>query len=118
MLTLWPLISSILLLCIGILVIYSSSPSLSLQQLLFAVIGLFFYFLISKLDYTSFKSLSKPLMFITFVLLILVFILGFETRGSVRWIPLGLFNIQPSEFAKPALIIFLATFWSIHKPTW
>src|SRR5205085_726755 len=44
--------------------------------------------------------------------------LGIETRGSVRWIPLGIFNIQPSEFAKPVLILFLALFWSKNLPSW
>ena len=52
------------------------------------------------------------------LLLILVFILGVETRGSIRWIPLGPVNIQPSEFAKPVIILFLAGFWSNRIVTW
>lgn len=51
-------------------------------------------------------------------LLVFTFILGFETRGSIRWITLGSFNFQPSEFAKPILILTLAYFWSKHSTTW
>lgn len=56
--------------------------------------------------------------FLIILLLTLVFIVGYETRGSIRWIPLGIFNVQPSEFAKPVVILLLAAFWSIRKVTW
>jgi rod shape determining protein RodA len=106
------------LLSIGILVIFSSSPELAGQQFIFAVAGFLFYFLIAKLNYEAFRTLTKPLYFLTLILLLLVFILGFETRGSIRWIPLGIFNIQPSEFAKPVIILLLADFWSRNRPSW
>lgn len=111
-------ISSLLLVSIGILVIYSSSKELGFQQLMFILAGLVIFFLVSKLDLSSIKSLIKPLYIFTVVLLIIVLILGIETRGSLRWIPLGLFNVQPSEFAKPILILFLAKFWSEKSPSW
>src|SRR3989344_6373203 len=115
----WPILTSvILLLSVGILVIYSSSTELATQQFIFACFGLAFYFIISKLNYEAFKTLAKPLYIIVLALLLLVFILGFETRGSIRWIPLGIFNIQPSEFAKPVMILLLAKFWSENKATW
>lgn len=111
-------LSILLLLSIGILVIYSSSASLALQQLIFAFVGSIFYFLISQTYTDAFINLSKPLYFVIIALLILVLIVGIETRGSIRWIPLGIFNIQPSEFAKPVIIIFLASFWAKNIPTW
>lgn len=115
----WPIsISSLLLVSIGILVIYSSSKELALQQLIFTLIGLVIFFILSKLDLDSIKNLIKPAYFITILLLVAVLILGFETRGTLRWIPLGFINIQPSEFAKLVLIIFLAKFWSENQPTW
>jgi len=115
----WPItVCILLLLSIGILVIYSSSPGLALGQFLFAAIGAVLYFFISQINYKAFISFSKGFYIITIVLLILVLILGFETRGSIRWIPLGIFNIQPSEFSKPAIIIFLAQFWAKHNPSW
>lgn len=115
----WPIFLSVSsLLLISILVIYSSSPELALQQGIFAIAGLGIYFLISAFDYRMLSNFIKPLYFLIIILLVIVFILGFETRGSMRWIPLGFFNIQPSEFAKPVLILALAYFWSKHAPTW
>ena len=105
------------MLSVGILVIYSSSKELAIQQGMFAVVGLLLYFFISQFDYSSLTNLIKPYYFFSIVLLIVVFFLGIETRGVLRWIPLGPINIQPSEFAKPALILFLAQFWSKRYPT-
>lgn len=109
---------SLLLVSIGILVIYSSSKELAIQQIIFTIIGAVFFFTVSQLRLESIKNLIKPLFCFISVLLIAVLILGFETRGSLRWIPLGIFNIQPSEFAKPVLILFLAKFWSEKQPAW
>lgn len=112
------ILSSLLLISIGILVIYSSSFELSLQQLIFTLIGVALFVFVSSLDLHLLEKFIKPLYFFTILLLIAVYILGIETRGSIRWIPVGFFNIQPSEFAKPVLILFLALFWSRNVATW
>ncbi len=115
----WPiLLSSLLLITIGILVIYSSSYELSIQQLIFTIVGIGIFVFVANLDLHLFEKFIKPLYFFTILLLIAVYILGIETRGSIRWIPLGFFNIQPSEFAKPVLILLLALFWSRNAPSW
>lgn len=115
----WPItIAALLLLSFGILVIYSSSPELALQQTIFSSIGLILYFLMSLSDYRSLRGLIFPNYVFIIVLLVVVLILGIETRGSVRWLPLGFFNIQPSELAKPVLILFLALFWEKRLPNW
>src|SRR5688572_30813658 len=93
----WPLsISIFLLLSIGILVIFSTSQTLATQQLIYALVGLFLFFFLSAFDYRVLGNLAKPALFLILILLVVVFIIGFETRGSVRWIPLWFFNIQPS----------------------
>lgn len=111
-------LSSLLLISIGVLIIGSSSMELAIQQIITTVAGMLFFFLIAKIDLQSFKKLIKPIYIFILILLVAVLILGFETRGSLRWIPLGLFNIQPSEFAKPISILFLAKFWSENQPSW
>lgn len=111
-------LSSVLLISIGILVIYSSSKELAIQQLIFTIVGILAFFLISQFELQSIKNLITPLYVFIILLLLVVLILDIETRGAVRWIPLGIFNIQPSEFAKPVLILFLAKFWSKNLPSW
>ncbi|OGE19689.1 rod shape-determining protein RodA [Candidatus Daviesbacteria bacterium RIFCSPLOWO2_02_FULL_41_8] len=109
---------SFLLVSIGILVIFSSSRELAIQQSIFTAVGFIFFFLISRIELQSIKNLIRPLYIFILIILVAVLILGIETRGSIRWIPLGIFNIQPSEFAKPILILMLAKFWSENKATW
>lgn len=109
---------SLLLLSIGILVIYSSSKELAIQQAIFAFVGILIYLFISQFDYRTTSNFILPFYIGVILLLITVLILGIETRGVLRWIPLGILNIQPSEFAKPALILFLAQFWTKNYTSW
>ncbi len=111
-------LGSALLLSISILVIFSSSSSLAFQQATFALLGFAIFFLVSRFDYRLFKNLSFYIYLVVIVLLVVVMFLGIETRGSIRWISLGFLNIQPSEFAKPALILMLASFWERNLPSW
>lgn len=111
-------LSSLLLVSIGVLVIYSTSSQFALSQFIFIVVGYLLFLFISQLDMQSLKNLITPLYIFTFFLLIVVLVLGFETRGSIRWIPLGIINIQPSEFAKPTLILMLSLFWTKNIPNW
>lgn len=111
-------ITSLLLLSIGIIVLLSSSVTLASQQIFAAVLGSAIFLLLSRSDYRVLTHMIYPAYFVTLILLIVVLIFGIETRGSIRWIPLGFFNIQPSELAKPVLILLLADFWSKHLPNW
>lgn len=51
---------------------------------------------------------SSLLLGISFFLLIVVLVVGKSVNGASRWIPLGLFNLQPAEVAKPSLFIFMS----------
>src|SRR4051812_45452229 len=107
-----------LILSLGIAVIYSSNPPLAIQQGFFTLAGMVCYFSLGKFDYRSLTPLLKYLYILILILLTVTLILGYESRGSVRWIPLGLFNLQPSEFAKIVVILGLANFWTKHSPSW
>ncbi len=111
-------VPTLLLLSFGILVISSSDTKLAFQQALFALLGLGIYWILSYLDFEFYESLAKYLYFITLGLLIVVFFIGFESHGAIRWIPLGILRFQPSELAKPVVILFLAHFWSKNLPNW
>ncbi len=51
---------------------------------------------------------SHYLLWISFALLIIVLLAGKSVNGAARWIPLGLFNLQPAEVAKLSLFIFMS----------
>lgn len=108
----------IFLLSLSILVLYSSDPQLAFQQALFALSGLLIYWFLASVDYSYYKEYAKFLYGVILILLVIVLVLGIETRGSTRWIPLGIVQLQPSELAKPMLIIYLATFWANRLPSW
>ncbi|MCL5783807.1 MAG: rod shape-determining protein RodA [Patescibacteria group bacterium] len=108
----------IFLLSLGVLVIYSSDPKLALQQTIFVLIGILLYWSFSFFDFESLGEYIKYLYIIILGLLVVVFLLGIETRGSLRWIPLMGLQLQPSEFAKPIVILLLANFWSSRLPSW
>ncbi|GGP15733.1 stage V sporulation protein E [Oceanobacillus neutriphilus] len=118
----------ILLLCFGVLMVYSSSYIWSeykfndsfyylKRQLLFAGIGFIGMIVISYFPYYMWKKYAKILLFACFALLILVLIpgIGMVRGGAQSWIGIGAFSIQPSEFMKLGLIIFLAAILSDHQ---
>lgn len=82
------------------------------QQFLWAIFGVAVMFVVSLVNYKFWSKVAIPLFGAGFVLLILVLFpgIGQQTLGARRWIPLGFFNIQPSEIMKLALAIFLAKF--------
>jgi rod shape determining protein RodA len=112
------IIPIILILALGITVIFSSSPPLAIQQLIFGIIGLSGYLFFRWFDFRAFSSYIKLSYAIVLAMLIITWFIGYESRGSMRWISLGPINIQPSEFAKPILILTLAWFWSKNYASW
>ncbi len=53
-------------------------------------------------------------LLVTFILLVLVLVVGREINGSTRWIPLGFFNLQASEVAKLGTVIYMAGYLVRH----
>jgi len=81
------------------------------RQLFYGVIpGLAVLFVAQKINYKFWKEISFPLFIVSIILLILVFVPGFESRiyGASRWLQLGSFSFQPSEMLKLSIIIYLA----------
>jgi cell division protein FtsW len=82
-------------------------------QLIWIALGTIPAFLMYYWDYRKLLKLSLPILLIIIVLLILVLFLGEEINGSRRWFTLGpLPPIQPAEFAKIGIIIYLASWLS------
>jgi rod shape determining protein RodA len=104
----------------GALLIYSATQgsngfhSLRLQ-LMWIVVGVVAMAVVASFDYLKLKTYSGIIYGAVIVLLLIVFIVGKVQLGAVRWIPIGPFNLQPSELAKVALIITLASLLSKRK---
>jgi len=107
--------SSTLLLFLGLLMVYSTTNNDTgtgslLRQALFAGIGLAGMFALAVYDYRRLKKLTPWLYLLTIALLLVVYFFGPVVRGSVRWIDLGFFRLQPAEFAKLAMVVVMAKF--------
>ncbi|MDH4193559.1 MAG: rod shape-determining protein RodA [Nitrospirota bacterium] len=102
----------------GILSIYSVTNSqatsgfpIYLKQTIWMVVGSLAFLVAAGIDYHKLARLSYLLYGIGLILLIIVLVSGKTSRGSQRWIPLGPFVVQPSEFIKVPLILTLAAYY-------
>ncbi len=123
------LIITLILLCLGLIMLLSASAPRSyaengtsysyfIRQCIFALIGVFLMFLISKFDYRNlkrFKWIKWVIYLVTIALLLLVAFMGVGEKGAQRWLPIFGFTFQPSEVAKVAFIIFFADILSDLK---
>lgn len=114
---------TLILLCIGIVMIYSSSSIYAMEQykdsffflkrhLAFIGIGLLFAFLVMVMDYMKLRKIAKPLLIVSIFLLLLVLVpgIGREVSGAQRWFRFKFISFQPSELASLAVIIYIADF--------
>lgn len=112
------LVSAVLLLTsIGLLALYSFSETVAGniyfgKQLVIGLVGIGMMFFVGTLDYRHFARMSTPLYFLTIAVLSFVLFFGSEIRGTVGWFSVAGFQVQPVEFAKLVLVIFLASFIS------
>jgi len=118
----WILIGAVTLLCaIGLLEIYSLSPSINdgffifQKQILFVLIGFLLMLCVALLDCRMIRD-KKGAVFIIFLLstasLVALFFWGRVISGSRSWFDLGTINFEPVEIVKVALILLLAKFFS------
>lgn len=116
----WILFSAtMLLVCFGLAEIYSialSNEKIGMtnfnKQLIFAVIGLILIFAISFIDFYSLRSFGIYFYIFGVVILLLVLFFGKTVRGTTGWFDIFGFSMQPVEFVKIVLIIFLARYYS------
>jgi len=84
-----------------------------IKHILWIGIGSLFLVTMSKIDYHHLQKLSVPILVVSFILLVMVLLpgIGTVTNGARRWIRLNrVLGIQPSEFAKLAMLIFIANY--------
>jgi len=125
----WLFIVTMLLVFLGLVMVFSASAVMARErfgseyaflskQLIWAVAGLLAMVVTMRVDYRRYKhpALVFSMMGVTTLLLISVFFLD-RSHNTHRWIHLGGFSFQPSELAKPVLILFLAYFLESRAKT-
>ena len=113
----------------GLLIIYDASSYISsrdfhgnkyhyiFDQGMWALLGFIGLFIFSRFDYKKLHALALPILITAIGLLIAVFIPGLSTPvlGARRWINLHVFVLQPAEFVKLSLAIYLAAWFSVKE---
>lgn len=114
------LIPMFLLVCYGIIFIYSAGQQVGggmldawKKQLIWTVIGLGFWIILTYSQYKILGLLSPLFYIISIVLLVLVLIVGVKIYGAKRWLNIGPMSIQPAEFAKIATLLLIARIASL-----
>ena len=111
----WPLAAAALgLMIIGAAFIFSATGSrtLYLHQVLWYVLGVVAAGAACYFEYGTLARWSAVFYWGTMLLLLALYAIGAVHHGGKRWIDLKLFNLQPSEFAKIAFILWLANYLS------
>lgn len=124
----WITFSVIALTCVGVVMVFSASIyqsgaiyddqyAIFRKQLIYSVFGIFIMLLVSKINYRIYKKFALPMLGMSFVLLVLVFVpgIGYYANGAYRWIRIGGLTLQTSEVAKITIIIFMASSLSCIK---
>ncbi len=115
------LVATAALLILGLMTVYSTSFAVGYlefgdtnyfvaRQAIFALVGVGVLVLFMQLDYRRLRTLSVPMMLLALAGLLAVLIpgAGVERNGASRWLELGPISLQPSEFAKLAVIVYIS----------
>jgi rod shape determining protein RodA len=112
-----------ILLFIGSVVIFSTTVKTDQtantmpKQLIFVIVGMIVYFSLSLLDISWLKTRTILLALYTVLLVLLLYVKFFgQTIASTnRWIDIGFFSLQPSEYAKIVLILITAAIFTLNE---
>jgi cell division protein FtsW len=116
----WVIIFAVTILSlVGLVMVLSASSILSInsygtpwhyfiRQGLWLLLGLAAFLVASRVGYERLRPLARPLMALTLLMLMAVLVIGVRSNGAARWIGTSSVQIQPSEFAKLALVLYAA----------
>jgi len=93
----------------------STTLKFLVKQIVLLTAGVFFAYCCHWIRYTRYSSIALPLLIFSFVLLVLVLLIGNEVNGAKRWIILFGVSFQPSDLAKVALVMYLARIISARQ---
>ena len=89
---------------------YGNTNYFVARQAIYSLIGLALMCFFMRMDYHKLRRLSVGMILVAIALLLATLVpgLGVERNGATRWLDLGFIEIQPSEFAKLALIVYIS----------
>ncbi|MUK68055.1 cell division protein FtsW [Aliivibrio fischeri] len=79
-----------------------------LRHMLFVCLALSASSVVLRIQLDTWLKYSGKFLFVSILLLIAVLLVGKSVNGAARWLPLGIFNLQPAEVAKLSLFIFIS----------
>lgn len=122
----WLFVAAFFLVCVSVVMVYSALAGRALdasempmqimaRQLTWALLGCFLMIVVMRIDYRAwqqptvvFSALAVVFAGLLLLAAMKLFGSGHEVKGAVRWLGVGSIGIQPSEFAKLAVVIFIA----------
>ena len=117
----WLLVISIVLMTIGLIVVFSIIPGLSVQkhvtenyyvskQLIAIGLGVFAFIVVSNMSIQTWRHIERPLIIAAGIASLAVRVVGERVNGAYRWIQVGGISFQAAELIKFALLIWIAGF--------
>ena len=114
------LVVVLVLMVLSLGVVYSASSTWAMEKFgesnrllnlhaMKVLLGMVALFIGMTIDYKKYKKLTKPAVILSIVFLMITLVLGGEVKGATRWLRFGGLGLQPSEFAKFALLFHLCT---------
>jgi len=85
------------------------------RQSLFVLMGIGGAIFVSLLPLSNARRIGVLALFGAIAVMIVLPEIGIKVKGSTRWIRIGPFSLQPSEFAKPGFVVFAAWMFSVRK---
>lgn len=109
------LFAPLLLVFVSLATFYSIDRVIFRQQLIFFFIAIIFYFIFLNIDYRIFGYYSKQIYVLMVFFLLVILLVGTESKGAVRWIEFFGVRVQFSEIFKPFFVIFFSAFLSFGE---
>ena len=113
------------LMCIGIVAVYSGGASIygaergylavAQKQMMWVLLAAVVMVAFSLVDYHLLEKYSGAILILAFIALVLVHVIGVRINSARRWIRIGSVTVQPAEFFKIAIVIYMARFLSTKQ---
>jgi rod shape determining protein RodA len=108
-------ISVAFLLVFGVFALNSIAPNIFPSYYIYIVLALVSFWFFSQIGFDVLSIFSTHFYILSIMLLLLTLIIGRVTNGTIRWIPIGSFTLQPSELVRPLLLVFFANYLTKQK---